>query len=505
MKRIFQLGLLIIIAWSASISATASSILVTWDKNTSDPDFAGNKVYHDIVTDRNGNVTIVPGNKGTYTISNVVQGVRYYVSVSAYDECQNESTKSTEHSIYVFDTIAPLISLNGDNPVYLYQGQAFNDQGVSVYDNVDSNLSNLVTRSGTVDTSVVGTYTLRYNVSDSAGNPAIEVTRTVVVKPLVPGHGISYTQVSGSVIPHDSTNVLDANPVASTPRTDAAKLDVPYVLKKSDVVRVSGSGFFEGQNANSKTCVAINTRDWQTWVPIASERNVIINYTETDFSIPLIISRDTNANGIFADIDMGLLPGHVQINDLNVVIERGWKVVTDVYVRRCIKPSALNTIGVELGWTAVLGADKYRVWVITPKDGSKCFDATTTSGSVTTMSINCIPLNDGVNILIAPIVNGVQQPENSLFYLPGNVVDRPSNGFMNCELKVNDSDKSYPGLHPNQIPVVTNSEGDDAAFADTDGNNVVGSGDNLRISNRAAAQTAAQTAGTPYPSLGRVK
>mgnify|MGYP000084289117 FL=1 len=34
---------------------------------------------------------------------------------------------------------------------------------------------------GNVNTAVAGTYTVRYNVTDSAGNAATEVTRTVTV------------------------------------------------------------------------------------------------------------------------------------------------------------------------------------------------------------------------------------------------------------------------------------------------------------------------------------
>ncbi len=55
----------------------------------------------------------------------------------------------------------------------------FTDPGSTVSDSFENGLTAIVT--GEVDTSIPGTYTLTYNVSDSAGNAATEVQRTVHV------------------------------------------------------------------------------------------------------------------------------------------------------------------------------------------------------------------------------------------------------------------------------------------------------------------------------------
>ncbi|MBU1557826.1 DUF5011 domain-containing protein, partial [Patescibacteria group bacterium] len=39
-----------------------------------------------------------------------------------------------------------------------------------------------ITTNNPTDTTTAGTYTITYNVTDTAENPAIEVTRTVIVK-----------------------------------------------------------------------------------------------------------------------------------------------------------------------------------------------------------------------------------------------------------------------------------------------------------------------------------
>lgn len=80
------------------------------------------------------------------------------------------------------DFVAPVISLNGDSNVTVYQNQSWTDPGATATDNVDGNLTSSIVVSGdTVNTAVIGSYTIRYNVSDAAGNAATEVTREVNV------------------------------------------------------------------------------------------------------------------------------------------------------------------------------------------------------------------------------------------------------------------------------------------------------------------------------------
>ncbi len=84
----------------------------------------------------------------------------------------------------VEDTTPPVITLNGDATITLTQGDTFVDPGVTVTDNVDTDLEATVTYdpAGGVDTSVVGTYTIKYDAVDAAGNEAVQVIRTVIVQ-----------------------------------------------------------------------------------------------------------------------------------------------------------------------------------------------------------------------------------------------------------------------------------------------------------------------------------
>src|SRR5699024_2086992 len=78
------------------------------------------------------------------------------------------------------DTIAPVISLNGDNPMELEVGSTYDEPGATAEDDVDGDVSDVIEVSGDVDTSTVGEYEVVYTVSDAAGNEATD-TRIVNV------------------------------------------------------------------------------------------------------------------------------------------------------------------------------------------------------------------------------------------------------------------------------------------------------------------------------------
>ena len=76
------------------------------------------------------------------------------------------------------DTAPPVITLFGDNPILLAEGDLFGDPGAVATDDVDGAVEVVVT--GEVDSDRHGTYVLTYTATDAAGNEAA-VTRDVVV------------------------------------------------------------------------------------------------------------------------------------------------------------------------------------------------------------------------------------------------------------------------------------------------------------------------------------
>ena len=78
------------------------------------------------------------------------------------------------------DTTAPVITLNPDNPQTIEAGVPYDELGATASDLGGISLPISIDASG-VDTNKVGSYTVTYDVTDSQGNPAMQVIRTVNV------------------------------------------------------------------------------------------------------------------------------------------------------------------------------------------------------------------------------------------------------------------------------------------------------------------------------------
>jgi hypothetical protein len=103
------------------------------------------------------------------------------------------------------DTIPPVITLNGVNPMSVTKNSTFTDPGATAFDTGD-NASTSVTASGTVNTAALGTYTITYSSTDSSGNTAI-LTRTVNVVLSSTYNIVASTDTHGTISPSGTTSV----------------------------------------------------------------------------------------------------------------------------------------------------------------------------------------------------------------------------------------------------------------------------------------------------------
>jgi hypothetical protein len=134
---------------------------------------SGASAVDNVDGDLSGDVKVVStvdiSKEGSYSVT-------YNVS-----DAKGNAAVEVVRSVSVKDTTAPVITLSGKSVVAVEVGQAYLDSGAIAVDVVDGDLNVKVKMEGEVDVSKVGEYQLRYNVSDSAGNDALEVIRTVVV------------------------------------------------------------------------------------------------------------------------------------------------------------------------------------------------------------------------------------------------------------------------------------------------------------------------------------
>lgn len=103
------------------------------------------------------------------------------VTYTVTDSSGNVTT--VERTIYYHDPAAPVLTLKGDKEITINAGDSFSEPGWTAIDNVDGDVTDRVEVSGSVDTYTAGTYTLKYTVTDKAGNKA-KAKRIVVVEAL---------------------------------------------------------------------------------------------------------------------------------------------------------------------------------------------------------------------------------------------------------------------------------------------------------------------------------
>ena len=95
------------------------------------------------------------------------------------------------------DTQKPIITLIGKSTIRLIQGTIYNDAGATASDNKDGDITNNIIINNPVNINIVGTYTVTYDVKDSAGNNANQIVRIVIIesKPII-------------VVPSDTTKPI---------------------------------------------------------------------------------------------------------------------------------------------------------------------------------------------------------------------------------------------------------------------------------------------------------
>ena len=101
----------------------------------------------------------------------------YFIQYDSFDILIETVTRS----IHIVDSESPEITLLGVSIMYLEYNETYAEEGATFTDNYD--ITGEVVISGDVvliDT--LGTYIIRYNITDSFGNVANEVTRTIIIQ-----------------------------------------------------------------------------------------------------------------------------------------------------------------------------------------------------------------------------------------------------------------------------------------------------------------------------------
>ncbi|KHO54919.1 MAG: hypothetical protein QT10_C0009G0001, partial [archaeon GW2011_AR19] len=104
----------------------------------------------------------------------------YIVTYDVQDQAGNSATQITR-TVNVVDTTPPVINLVGSSSIDVEVFTPYVDDGATALDNYDGDITGSIVTVNPVDTNTLGTYIVTYDVDDSSGNNAVQVTRIVNV------------------------------------------------------------------------------------------------------------------------------------------------------------------------------------------------------------------------------------------------------------------------------------------------------------------------------------
>jgi hypothetical protein len=152
------------VTFTASVSSGLPPINYQWYDNTTNAIPGATNASYTLVAPTDASV-------GNYTV----------VAQNAYNSLTNITTITS-----VLHTAPPVMALNGANPVNLLVNTPYQDAGATAYD-LCAQASLPVSSNSTVNTSLVGTYTVIYSATTADGTPGT-LTRTVYVS-MIPSFG----------------------------------------------------------------------------------------------------------------------------------------------------------------------------------------------------------------------------------------------------------------------------------------------------------------------------
>ena len=118
---------------------------------------------------------------GTYelTLSDIAIGSATIKYIGAPSSSAEQLYSAPDLSAGISDGTVPVITLIGASTEGVALNSTFTDDGATALDSVDGDITGNIVTVNTVDSSIVGIYSVTYNVSDAAGNAAVEVVRLV--------------------------------------------------------------------------------------------------------------------------------------------------------------------------------------------------------------------------------------------------------------------------------------------------------------------------------------
>jgi len=184
------------------------------------------------------------------------------------------------------DSTPPVITLIGENPLNIFVNDTFSDPGATALDDIDGDITESIVVGGSiVDTADTGSFVVTYDVLDSSGNSAAQVTRSVVVKDSLPGE----------VVIQNPPTIISESVVQAQVGISYSYSVVAEDLDEGDVLAFSLTDAPEGMSIDSISGVI-------SWVPTNNQlsmHDVTVKVTDSlgltdEQSYQILVTEDEN-------------------------------------------------------------------------------------------------------------------------------------------------------------------------------------------------------------------
>lgn len=230
------------------------------------------------------------------------------------DEITYKVKDSSDNEIIIIrkinkiDKELPIITLSGNSNMNIIIGNKYYESGYSVTDNCDKEISSKVKITNNIDINKIGTYTIKYEVTDSNGNINSVVRTIKIVNPPVPKNSTIYL-------------TFDDGPSSITPKVlDILKEEnikaTFFVLNKSDsfnhlLTRMANEGHTIGLHGNSHDYYTAYASVEAYLYDLTSISNKVKNVTGIDSKIMRFIGGSSNKVSSFSPGIMSALTQEV--------------------------------------------------------------------------------------------------------------------------------------------------------------------------------------------------
>ncbi|WP_298543344.1 immunoglobulin-like domain-containing protein [uncultured Aquimarina sp.] len=369
-------------------------------------------------------------------VNTSVPGV-YTVTYNVSDAAMNAAVEVTRE-VTVSDTTIPVIALNSSATVTVEAGSAYTDAGATANDSFDGNITANIVTVNPVNTSVAGVYTVTYNVSDAAGNNAVEVTREVTVTdttvPVITvlGSPIEFVEAGSTYTDAGATasDSFDGNITANIVTVNPVNTSIPgsYTV----TYNVSDAA---GNAAAQQTRLVFVQDDTPPVIALNGAATITVEAGSTYMDAGATAS-DSFDGDITADI--------VTVNPVNTAVPGVYTItynVSDAAMNAAVEVTREVTVSdttipvIALNGSATVTVEAGSTYADTGATASDSFD-----GDITVDIVTVNPVNTSVP---------------GMYTVTYNVEDNGGNMAVEVTREVNVIDTTAPVIIPNGVPVVT--------------------------------------------------